>query len=163
MPFYGQTFNDWLSSLLDERMPEPDQVMWIYQQSTGKILDPSGMVMGFGYSGKGKHKNNPESQSLANLGPIPEGYYTIGAPHDTLTHGPFVLPLTPDPQNIMFGRSHFLIHGDSVVQAGTASEGCIILNRHLREDIARSPIKLLTVVAGVFTIKRDVPADEATT
>lgn len=136
--------------------------MWIYQQATGKILDPAGLLLGYGYSGRGIHKNNPESQSFANLGPIPEGYYNIGEPHDTVTHGPFVLPLTPDPQNKMFGRSAFLIHGDSVVLPGTASEGCIILNRHLREDIAKSPIKLLTVVSGVFVMKRDVPADETT-
>jgi len=130
--------------------------MWIYQQSTGKILDPKGLVLGFGYSGKGKYKNDPESQALANLGPIPEGYYIIGEPHDTLTHGPFVLPLTPDPQNKMFGRSGFLIHGDSVVMPGTASEGCIIAARYLREDIASSVIKLLTVISGIFVMKRDV-------
>lgn len=144
-------------------MPDKDNIMWIYQQSTGKILDPKGMIMGYGYSGKGIHKNNPESQTLANLGPIPEGYYTIGEPHDTVTHGPFVLPLTPDPQNNMHGRSHFLIHGDSKVLPGTASEGCIIAPRYLREDIAHSPIKLLTVVSGVFVIKRDVPAADETT
>lgn len=118
-------------------------------------MDPTGMVLGFAYSGKGKHKNDPESQNLPNLGPIPEGYYQIGEPHDTVTHGPFVLPLTPDPQNVMFERSHFLIHGDSVQAPGTASEGCIVAPRWIRRDIAKSPVKILCVVAGEFVIKRD--------
>lgn len=136
-------------------------MMWTYQQATGKILDPNGLVVGFGYSGKGKHKNDPESQSVPNQGPIPEGYYLIGAPHDTLTHGPYVLPLTPDPLNKMFGRSGFLIHGDSIVAPGTASEGCIIAARYIREDIAGSIVKLLVVVSGVFVIKKDVDTSES--
>lgn len=134
---------------------ESKNLMWIYQQSTGKILDPDGAVIGYGYSGKGIHKNNPEAQSQHDEGPIPEGYYTIGDPHNTVTHGPFVLPLNPDPQNKMFGRSGFLIHGDSVTHPGTASLGCIIAARYIREDIAKSPVKLLGVVSGVFVMKRD--------
>src|SRR5882724_8312006 len=89
--------------------PVPTDVMWLYNQSSGRLLDPNGLVIRFGYSGRGAGKNNPESQSLENLGPIPEGYYKIGEPHDSVTHGPFVLTLTPDPQNTMFGRSEFLI------------------------------------------------------
>jgi len=54
---------------------------------------------------------------------------------DTVTHGPYVLPLTPSLNNQMFGRSGFLIHGDSVVNPGTASEGCIILPRAVRQQI----------------------------
>lgn len=140
---------------------ESENLMWIYQQATGKILDPKGIVVGFGYSGKGKYKNDPEAQALHDQGPIPEGYYTIDTPRDTVTHGPFVIPLLPFEQNKMFGRAGFLIHGDSVVHPGTASLGCIVAARYIREDIAKSPIKLLTVVSGVFVIKRDV--EEETT
>lgn len=137
-------------------VPEPkSKPLWVYQQATGKILDPTGMLISYGYSGHGIHKNSPEAQSLKNHGPIPEGYYKIGQPHDTVTHGPFVLPLEPDPQNVMFGRSGFLIHGDSVIAPGTASTGCIILARWVREDIAKSLVKLLAVVSGEFVIKRD--------
>jgi len=133
----------------------PSKLNWTYQQSTGKVLDPNGVVIGYGYSGKGKYKNDPEAQAIHDQGPIPEGYYTIDSPRDTVTHGPFVLPLLPFEQNQMFGRSGFLIHGDSVVHPGTASQGCIIAARYIREDIAKSPIKVLAVVSGVFTIKRD--------
>jgi hypothetical protein len=139
---------------------ESKNLMWIYQQATGKIMDPGGVVVGYGYSGRGVYKNDPEAQSRHDEGPIPEGYYSIGDPHDTITHGPFVLPLTPDPLNKMFGRSGFLIHGDSIIHPGTASHGCIIANRHIREDIAKSEVKLLGVVSGIFTIKRDLDVEE---
>jgi hypothetical protein len=137
------------------------KLMWTYQQSTGKVLDPNGIVVGYAYSGKGQYKNDPEAQSLHDQGPIPEGYYSIGSPRDTVTHGPFVLPLLPHQDNQMFGRNNFLIHGDSVVQPGTASEGCIVAARYIREDIAKSPVKLLAVVSGVFVIKRDSESQEA--
>ena len=108
-----------------------------------------------GYSGyddpeSGKQgKNNPELENVEDVGPIPVGKYFIGSPHDTLTHGPFVLPLTPDPANEMFGRSAFLIHGDSVVDPGTASRGCIIMGRAVRKQVAVSGDKLLQVISGV--------------
>ena len=88
-----------------------------------------------GYSGKDPHKNDPDSQHIPDQGPIPCGSYAIGAPHDTDKHGPYVLGLTPDPSNDMFGRSGFLIHGDSIANPGQASEGCIILPRAARQRI----------------------------
>ena len=126
---------------------------WTYEQATGKLIDPDGRVVGFGYSGKGAGKNNVLKQNVEYVGPIPVGLYTIGAPHDTVTHGPFVLPLTPAPENEMHGRTAFLIHGDSVVAPGTASTGCIIQARTVREDMARSLDKQLRVVSGVFTVE----------
>src|SRR6266404_4504687 len=151
----SKAFWSWLhTQFFLQYLPRTD-VMWIWHQASGKLLDPSGLVIGFGYSGRGVGKNNPESQSLENVGPIPEGYYKIGEPHDSVTHGPFVLALTPDPQNNMHGRKEFLIHGDSVIQPGTASKGCIVLSRSVREDIAKSFDKVLAVVSGDFTPKRD--------
>jgi len=92
-------------------------------------------LLGVGYSGQPECKNDASKCSVHNAGPIPPGHYSIGAPVDTVTHGPYVLPLKPSSQNEMFGRSGFLIHGDSVVHPGTASEGCIILPRMVREAI----------------------------
>jgi hypothetical protein len=46
----------------------------------------------------------------------------------------------------MFGRSGFLIHGDSIIRPGTASRGCIILAREIREQIAASGDADLEVV-----------------
>ena len=91
-----------------------------------------------GYSGHGECKNEPAQQHVHNEGPIPRGRYQIGTPVNTDTHGPFVLPLAPDMNNTMHGRSGFLIHGDSKANPGTASQGCIILARSVRERIAES-------------------------
>lgn len=110
------------------------------------MFRPDGSLLTTGYSGKGQFKNDPNSEALHNRGPIPQGNYFIGDPIDTQTHGPHVLPLTPSPANIMFGRSGFLIHGDSIVDPGNASEGCIILPLFARESISSSEDSELCVV-----------------
>lgn len=128
--------------------------MWTYVQKTGELLR-DGLHVALGYSGfddpdTGQPgKNSPELENVEDVGPIPVGRYFIGSPHDTLTHGPFVLPLTPDATNEMFGRSAFLIHGDSVVDPGTASRGCIIMARKVRAEIAQSGDRVLQVISGV--------------
>lgn len=111
--------------------------MWTYEQVTGRMLQ-DGERVAIGYSGAGEGKNNPDMQDIHNVGPLPKGNYTICAPVDTVTHGPYVLRLDPDPANEMFGRAGFLIHGDSVVHPGTASEGCIILGKLIRVKIWES-------------------------
>jgi hypothetical protein len=122
--------------------------MWKYVQRSGELFDSAGHCQGVGYSGIGLGKNNPAQQSVHNVGPIPVGTYTIGLPHNSDTHGPFVLPLTPYSGNEMFGRSGFLIHGDSVINAGMASEGCIIQARATRDAVANSDDTTLQVVSG---------------
>ncbi|HUK26151.1 MAG TPA: tlde1 domain-containing protein [Terriglobales bacterium] len=128
--------------------------MWTYVQKTGELLH-DGAHEAFGYAGYNdpltgqQGKNNPDLQSVHEVGPIPVGTYAIGGPEDTLTHGPFVLPLTPDPANQMFGRSGFLIHGDSVVEPGTASRGCIIMGRPTRNDVWQSGDRALRVISGL--------------
>ena len=118
---------------------------WTYEQATGRMLHDD-VLVGVGYSGALECKNDPDMQDVHNVGPIPQGTYTIHAPVDTVTHGPFVLRLEPDANNEMFGRAGFLIHGDSVVHPGTASEGCIILQRAVRESIWNSGDVELVVV-----------------
>lgn len=118
---------------------------WQYEQATGRMLHDN-VREAVGYSGAGDCKNDPAAQDVHNAGPIPRGSYTINAPVATVTHGPYVLALTPDPANEMFGRSGFLIHGDSVIKPGTASEGCIIMPRMVREKIWNSGDRSLEVV-----------------
>jgi len=133
--------------------------MWTYVQRTGELLH-DGTHEAFGYSGYDNPdtaqdgKNNPDLQSVREIGPIPVGSYVIQSPEDTVTHGPFVLPLVPNPDNQMFGRSCFLIHGDSVLKPGTASRGCIILAREIRNDISLSADSRLEVVSGESTDTR---------
>ncbi len=122
---------------------------WLYVQSTGELCDASGQIIAKGYSGFGKGKNNPDLQQVPDIGPIPCGIYEILPPRDTPTHGPFVLPLQPDAANQMFERSGFLIHGDSIKMPGTASYGCIIMPRAIREGIWASQDHQLKVVSGL--------------
>lgn len=118
----------------------------IYEQLTGKLRDASDTVIGIGYSGKGDDKNNPASEGKEGFGPIPCGHYTItggpnGVPYDSPGHGPFVMHLVPDDETrariLSLGRDpgSFLMHGDKIGALGTASEGCIIQSRGVREKV----------------------------
>ena len=118
---------------------------WRYDQSTGE-LSHDGARVATGYSGSGEGKNNPALEATANVGPIPRGGYTVGAPHDTDSHGPYVLRLTPVDGNDCCGRSGFLVHGDSIRAPGSASHGCIIVSRNIREQIWTSGDTDLEVV-----------------
>lgn len=111
--------------------------MWTYAQSAGE-MQRDGEFICVGYSGFGAGKNNPDMESVANVGPIPRGRYQIGSPFDSETHGPVVMRLTPCDGTETFGRDGFLIHGDSVSRPGGASHGCIILPRPERLAIAGS-------------------------
>lgn len=120
--------------------------MWTYESSTGKLYDPFYKYAGVGYSGFGLDKNNPTDENVKDKGPIPTGLYTIKAPVNSPVHGRYSLPLDPDPTNIMYGRDLFLIHGDSIVDPGTASEGCIIMGYQIRINIWESGDHRLVVV-----------------
>ena len=129
--------------------PAPAEDCFAYEQATGRMFLIEGGtrdLIGTGYSGSetDSGKNNPHAQCERDIGPIPRGRYTIGAPF--VGPSPFSLRLTPDPANDMCGRDGFLIHGDSIADPGTASNGCIILSRAQREQIWASPTKLLRVV-----------------
>lgn len=127
---------------------------WLYEQSTGRMRDAAGDLVGVGYSGHDSGKNNPRMQDVADVGPIPVGLYKIMPPVDTPTHGPFVLPLEPVDGTDTFGRSGFLCHGDSIPHPGTASKGCIIQSRDVREKLAASG-DLLQVVSGQQVVDLD--------
>lgn len=123
--------------------------MWTYEQASG-VLRKDG-IRCVGYSGCGDGKNNPALQHVKSVGPIPVGLYTMGSPYNSELRGPLCIPLAPDESNVMFGRSAFLIHGDSIAHPGTASEGCIIMPRWMREVLSRSEDRRLMVVEGRMT------------
>ena len=103
-----------------------------------------------GYSGADGAKNDPTQQAKHGLGPIPVGVYVIGKERETTeNHGPVVLPLSPVANSETFGRSEFLVHGDSIHAPGQASHGCIILPRAAREEISSSGDRLLVVLGGL--------------
>ncbi|MEQ1931385.1 MAG: RHS repeat-associated core domain-containing protein [Parvularculaceae bacterium] len=91
-----------------------------------------------GYSGAAGSVNLSSHQGIESSGPIPQGRYSIGRPRDSNSTGRFVMDLTPDRSNEMFSRRAFQIHGDNALRNRSASEGCVILPREVRNAIAES-------------------------
>jgi hypothetical protein len=136
----------------DEKQPptiDLDALAWTYSQKNGE-LQQDGEPVAHGYSGAGAGKNNPDMEHVANVGPIPAGDWSItGPPVDTAEHGPYVLKLEPVAETQTFGRSGFLMHGDSKEHPGCASHGCVILPRSVREQVWNSGDRDLEVVKEI--------------
>ena len=132
------------------RRPTIDlEATWTYAQNTGE-LQQDGKHVSTGYSGASEGKNNPAMDNVLNIGPIPRGDWTIaGPPVDSKDHGPYVLKLNPAPSTETYGRTGFLMHGDSKEHPGGASHGCVILPRAVREDVWQSGDRDLEVIAEV--------------
>jgi len=60
-----------------------------------------------------------------------------------------VLKLNPAPSTDTHGRGGFLMHGDSKEHPGSASHGCVILPRAVREEVWNSGDRELEVVAEI--------------
>ena len=108
--------------------------MWTYRQGDG-ALSHDGEVVAHGYSGHGVGVNNPSAEAIAGVGPIPRGRYTFGAPHVSARVGPYAMALEPHAGTNTHGRSDFLCHGDNAAANRTASRGCIIMSRGVRQAI----------------------------
>lgn len=122
--------------------------MWKYQQSTGELTSPAGVIVGMGYSGHGAGLNDSRAQHIPDVGPIPQGTWNIGTFFDDHGgKGPLVAHLTPEEGTDTHGRSGFMIHGDNKELNHTASHGCLILNHALRETLVTSSDRTLRVVA----------------
>jgi hypothetical protein len=107
--------------------------MLTYHQSTGELFNDMDR-MARGYSGSPEGKNDPSKESVRNVGPIPAGMWKIGEVYNSKRVGPFCIRLEPVDHDA-HGRTHFLIHGDSIRNPGTASKGCIIMPRKIRNKI----------------------------
>lgn len=124
--------------------------MWTWDQSAG-TLHHNGVFVSRGYSGKGRGVNNPAMQGVQGVGPIPRGRWKLVNRYDSANVGPFTITLhavdaTPNDTHDATGRGAFRIHGDSIRAPGTASKGCIILPRVIRERMWRSGDHDLEVV-----------------
>jgi Protein of unknown function (DUF2778) len=120
-------------------------MMFSFNTTTGEFKHDN-LHLGYGYSGNGVGKNNPEMERISNVGPIPRGRYRIGKPYTDEKLGPIVMHLDPFPETDDFGRSLFRIHGDSIDHPGNASDGCICLGRTLRTIITMSSDDVLDVI-----------------
>ncbi|MGH9519912.1 MAG: tlde1 domain-containing protein [Terriglobales bacterium] len=116
---------------------------------THVLADGKRELAGVGYSGHGNALDDPEKQDATNQGPIPRGTWIIGPQRDHHLIGGKTLfgamELAPAVGNTT-RRSDFLIHGDSVAHDHSASKGCIVLPRDVRNVIARSGDTVLQVV-----------------
>lgn len=124
--------------------------MWTWHQAAGELRH-NGKLVSRGYSGKGRGKNNPSMQHMQAMGPIPRGDWKLIDVYNSKRVGPFAITVhaadgTADDRHDETGRSAFRIHGDSIKAPGTASMGCIILPRAIREQMWRSGDRDLRVV-----------------
>jgi hypothetical protein len=120
-------------------------VSWTYQQSTGELLHDDAHVA-TGYSGHGDDKDDPDKESIGDEGPIPRGSWTIGPAFFHPSAGPVVMRLEPCDGTETFGRSGFLMHGDSVSHPGDASRGCVVMPRYARMQVSESHDTELIVI-----------------
>lgn len=127
-----------------------DEMEFIYEQSTGCFYlgdhQDGRTLVARGYSGKGDGLNMPLHQTSIGLGPIPVGMWEILAHIHHARLGPRAFPLKAYPDTQTFGRSGFYIHGDNRNANNSASSGCIILPRVVRDYIGRSGVRRLRVV-----------------
>ncbi len=122
--------------------------MWKYAQETGKLTNPTGSMVCIGYSGHAEGLNNPAMEHVEGVGPIPRGTWEVGRFFDDPGgKGPLVAHLTPASGFDTFGRGGFMIHGDNSKGDHSASHGCIILPRLIREQILASRDRTLEVTA----------------
>ena len=124
--------------------------MWLYHQDTGQLFSPTGTLMATGYAGGNEGKNpegvnNHDMQDVKSVGPLPVGIYTFGAVVQESQLGPFAIPLIPDENNEMFGRGGFFCHGDRASPVQSASQGCIIMPRLVRNQMWASSDHTLIV------------------
>lgn len=124
---------------------------WRWDQSAGELTQ-DGKFIGKGYSGRGRGLNNPALQGERALGPVPRGKWRLVSVADSPNTGRFTITLhaidaTPDNDtHDATGRGAFRIHGDNARGDQSASRGCIILPRVLRERMWNSKDHILEVV-----------------
>jgi Protein of unknown function (DUF2778) len=122
---------------------------WCYDISSGNMYAPDGTIAGRGYSGNGEWKNQISAEGVKDHGPIPQGWYTMGTAIDSPQLGSIAIPLIPDPENNMQGRSGFFCHGDSILHPGDASDGCCIQPHDTRVEMNSSTDRRFEAVAHI--------------
>jgi hypothetical protein len=112
-----------------------------FEVPTGRWFDGRGRYLSHGYAGRDEGKNNLAMQNVPDVGPIPLGDYEITEQLDLdelkarRLAGP-VMRLQAMPGTETYGRSGFLIHGDSIAAPGTGSHGCPVADKPTRFNIS---------------------------
>lgn len=125
------------------------ELFLVYSQSSGVMYlgdhDNNRITLARGYSGHGTSINDPDSEGFVGRGPIPRGVWKVGSPVSSDRMGPHCIPLSPVGHDA-YHRSGFYIHGDNRHGDRSASTGCIILDRNIREAITHLRIDVLEVI-----------------
>ena len=119
---------------------------WTFEIPTGKYYDPQGNYISTGYAGHGVGVDNIADEDIPDEGPIPEGTYQMGPWFNDPEKGPIVCHLTPEPGVNDYGRSSFMVHGDSIKNPGQASLGCAVADHATRLAMSQSEDQILSVV-----------------
>lgn len=134
--------------------------MWTFNISASSLSKDGILLDSDCYSGAFPEGfNDPSKQSIPDVGPIPEGFYTIcGPPFEDSEHGPYILRLEPDANNVMYGRVGFLLHGKPLpprdIRSG--SKGCICAGPVTRTRVYQSGDTRLQVISGVVVIDPEI-------
>jgi len=120
---------------------------WVYDVRKKSFTHNGVYKFSAQYAGAPGYTDNPDYECLKDKGPLPRGKYRIvGMPFTHPKAGPYTLRLEPYAENNMCGRDGFLIHGDSIRDPGTASNGCIILLRDYRRKLYISGDREIIVI-----------------
>jgi hypothetical protein len=134
--------------------------VWAFNILAGQLLKDGILIDGDVYSGEFPEGFNDSSkEAVPDVGPIPEGFYTIcGPPYSDTEHGPYILRLEPDPDNVMHGRVGFLLHGKPLPPADirSGSKGCICAKYKTRMRVYQSGDTRLQVISGLTTIDPEI-------
>ncbi len=122
---------------------------WRYEITSGQWFRPDGSPFAFGHCGHGDAMNDPSRVREKGVGPIPPGLYWLTQPR---AHPRFAAPamrLVPLFGTETFGRGGFWVHGANPTPDPTDdSEGCPVLARMPRLELADADVRLVEVVPG---------------
>lgn len=110
-----------------------------YEQGTGTLLLGNGgylVPFAVGYAGAPGYINSPAHEHIASKGPLPRGEYEMWVHKHPRFAAPAIMLKQGKPETSWHGRSGFWIHGDNAKGDRSASSGCIILGKPVRDAIA---------------------------
>jgi hypothetical protein len=134
--------------------------MWIFNIKAGTLSKDAMLLDNDVYSGAWPDGFcDPSKTNDPDIGPICEGFYEIcGPPYTDTEHGPYILRLEPDKNNVMYGRSGFLMHGkpEPPRDIRTGSKGCLCADPDTRRRVYQSGDTRLQVVSGIVVCDPEI-------
>ena len=143
--------------------------MWIFNIKAASLFKDEMLLDDDVYSGAWPNGfNDPTNTNDPDIGPLPEGFYTIcGPPYEDKEHGPYILRLEPDRDNVMYGRVGMLMHGKPVSPPGVkallpnpliccGSKGCLCAGPDTRRRVYQSGDTRLQVVSGIVVCDPEI-------